>query len=76
MAKPLKRPTIEVRTEEEAPPTNVGVAGQSGMTIGHIETDRNDHRCAWFWMVADNHRASAENAVCLARLLIPGEGHA
>ena len=67
---------IEVRTEDEEPPTNVGAAGQSGITVGVVETDRRHPRCAWFWIVADNNRTSAENAVCLARLLIPGEGRA
>jgi aspartate-semialdehyde dehydrogenase len=67
---------IEVWTEDEEPPTNVGAAGQSGMTVGVVETDRRHPRCAWFWIVADNNRTSAENAVCLARLLIPGEGRA
>ncbi len=67
---------IEVRGPDEEPPSNVSVAGQSGMTVGAIETDPNNPRAAWFWIVADNHRVLADNAVCLARLLIPSGGAA
>jgi aspartate-semialdehyde dehydrogenase len=71
----LRSDGIEVRSETESPPTNVGVAGQSGMTVGLVEADRNDPRGVWFWIVADNHRTSAENAVALVRmLLVPEEG--
>lgn len=65
---------IEVRSAEEEPPTNVGVAGQSGITVGLIEVDRNDPRSAWFWIVADNHRMTAENTVRLAQMILAGEG--
>ncbi len=67
---------IEVRSAGEEPPTNVGVAGQAGLTVGCVETDRNSPGAAWFWITADNHRITAENAVCLTRLLIPSEGSA
>lgn len=76
LLKALASEQIEVRTRDEEPPTNVGVTGQSGMTVGLIETDRNHARAAWFWIVADNHRTAADNAVCMARLLVPGEGRA
>jgi len=59
-----------VRTADQEAPTNVAVAGQSGMIVGVIEKDRNDPRCAWFWIVADNHRTMAENAVRLAESLL------
>jgi len=67
---------IEVRSADEQPATNSGVAGQSGMTVGRIELDRDNAKAAWFWIVADNHRVAAENAVCLAQLLLPVEGAA
>jgi len=53
---------IDVRTRDHEPPTNVGVAGQSGITVGSITQDRNQPRAWWFWMVADNLRIAAENA--------------
>lgn len=70
LAETLASEGIEVRTAGQEAPTNVGVAGQSGMVVGAIESDRNDPRCAWFWIVADNHRTMAENAVRLAESLL------
>jgi len=61
---------IDVRGKEHEPPTNVGVAGQSGITVGAIAPDRNQPRAWWFWMVADNLRIAAENAVEVAREVI------
>ena len=59
-----------MRRAGETVPTNVGIAGQSGMAVGLIEQDRNDPRCCWFWIVADNHRTSADNAVALAEQIL------
>lgn len=53
---------IDVRTRDHEPPTNVGVAGQGGITVGSITQDRNQPRAWWFWMVADNLQIVAENA--------------
>jgi aspartate-semialdehyde dehydrogenase len=53
---------IDVRTTDHEPPTNVGVAGQGGITVGSIAQDRNQPRAWWFWMVADNLQIVAENA--------------
>lgn len=56
---------IDVRMDE--PPSNVGMAGQSGLSVGAIAVDHNQPRAAWFWLVADNLRLAAENAVAVAR---------
>ena len=61
---------IEVRGSEFEPPTNVGQAGQGGIAVGGIAPDRNDPEACWFWVVADNVRLMAENAVAVARQLI------
>ncbi len=61
---------IDVRGKEHEPPTNVGVAGQSGITVGAIAPDRNQPRACWFWVVADNLRILAENAVEVAREVV------
>lgn len=53
---------IDVRTKDHEPPTNVGVAGQSGITVGSIAQDRNQPRAWWFWIAADNLQIVAENA--------------
>jgi aspartate-semialdehyde dehydrogenase len=61
--------SIEVRGAEVEPPTNVGQAGQSGIAVGAITPDRNQPEACWFWLVADNLRLVAENAIALARQL-------
>ena len=61
---------IEIRSRDEEAPTNVGAAGQSGITVGSIAADRNNPRACWFWIVADNLRLAAENAVEVAREII------
>jgi aspartate-semialdehyde dehydrogenase len=60
---------IEVRSGEFEPPTNVGQAGQGGIAVGAIAEDRNDPNACWFWVVTDNLRLAAENAVAVAREL-------
>jgi aspartate-semialdehyde dehydrogenase len=61
---------IEVRSSEFEPPTNIGQAGQSGITVGAIATDRNEPEACWFWIAADNFRIAADNAVEVARQLL------
>jgi len=58
----LASANIDVRTEDHEPPTNVGVAGQGGITVGAITQDRNQPRAWWFWVAADNLQIAAENA--------------
>jgi aspartate-semialdehyde dehydrogenase len=66
----LAMESIEVRSEDTEPPTNVGQAGQGGIAVGAILPDRNDADAYWFWLVADNVRLAAENAVAVARQLV------
>ena len=66
----LATESIDVRGDESEPPTNVGIAGQSGIAVGAIAPDRNAPEACWFWMVADNLRLAAENAVAVARQLV------
>jgi aspartate-semialdehyde dehydrogenase len=63
----LSGPNAESLGPEDEGPTNVGCAGQGGITVGSIRADRNEARAAWFWMVADNLRLTAENAVEVAK---------
>jgi len=67
LAVALASPQIEIRGKDEEPPSNVGAAGQSGITVGAISADRNHPRACWIWMVADNLRLAAENALEVAR---------
>ena len=58
---------IDVRSEDLEAPSNIGVAGQSGVTVGSITPDRNNGNAAWIWMAADNLRLMAENAAAIVR---------
>lgn len=63
-------PWIEVRGVDLEPPTNTGHAGQNGIAVGGVAEDRNNPDACWFWLVADNLRLTAENAVAVARQLL------
>ncbi len=56
---------VEVRGQDEEPPNTAGAAGQSGLIAGDVRLDRNDARAAWFWIVGDNFRLTADAAVDL-----------
>jgi aspartate-semialdehyde dehydrogenase len=51
---------VEIRTEQDQAPDNVGAAGQSGLMVGDIRVDRNNPRAAWLWVVGDNLRLTAD----------------
>ena len=61
---------IDVRGPDLEPPTIVGQAGQDGIAVGAIEPDRNNAEACWFWMVVDNLRVTAQNAVALAEQIL------
>jgi aspartate-semialdehyde dehydrogenase len=61
---------IDVRTGGQEAPTNVGVAGQSGITVGAIENDRNSSEAVWLWAVVDNLRLTADNAAAVVGQLL------
>jgi aspartate-semialdehyde dehydrogenase len=61
---------VDVRDQDQEPPTNVGIAGQSGIAVGSISGDRNLPSACWFWIVADNFRLLADNAVKVLRSLM------
>lgn len=63
----LEKANLDVRSED--PPTNAGIAGQSGLSVGAIRPDANHPRAYWIWMVADNLRLISENAVTVAEEL-------
>jgi aspartate-semialdehyde dehydrogenase len=67
IGKTLAAAGVDVRGEDLEPPNNVGMAGQSGIAVGAIALDRNYPSACWVWMVADNLRLAAENAVAVAR---------
>ena len=65
LTKALSESGLDVRVDE--PPSNVGMAGQSGLSVGAIAVDHNQPRAAWFWLASDNLRLAAENAVAVAK---------
>ncbi len=69
IAEALASAQIEVRGPADEAPTNVGVAGQSGLIAGDIRLDGNNPRAAWLWLVCDNLRAVADSAVALVKSL-------
>ncbi len=66
----LAGPGIDIRGAGFDPPSNVGQAGQGGISVGSIAIDRNHAQACWFWVVADNLRLSAENALEVARQIV------
>jgi aspartate-semialdehyde dehydrogenase len=65
LARMLAASGIDVRPDE--PPTNAAIAGQSGLSAGAITVDPNNPRACWFWLVSDNLRLAAENAVAVGK---------
>ncbi len=78
LAELLDTPFIEVRGADVEAPSNVGVAGQSGLSVGAIDVDPNNRQAVWFWVAADNLRITADNAAMVARaeLALSGGGTA
>jgi aspartate-semialdehyde dehydrogenase len=65
----LSSPEIDVRSGEQEAPTNIGVAGQSGLTVGDIRVDRNNPRAVWIWAAADNLRIVADGVASVVSQL-------
>ncbi|HTO73062.1 MAG TPA: Asd/ArgC dimerization domain-containing protein [Gemmatimonadales bacterium] len=61
---------IDVHGEDLEPPNIVGQAGQGGIAVGGIAADRNNADACWFWVVTDNLRLMAENAVAVANQIL------
>ncbi len=68
ISRELARQGVDIRPDD--PPTNAGIAGQSGISVGAIAADRNNSRACWLWLVADNLRLAAENSMAVAREIL------
>ncbi len=68
--KTLHSDDIDVRGGDHDPPDVVGIAGSPGIAAGNVKVDRNEPRACWLWLVADNMRLAAQNAVAVARQLL------
>ena len=58
---------FDLRTSDVEAPNNVGVAGQSSISVGAIAPDRNNGNAFWLWAAADNLRLAATAAALIAR---------
>jgi aspartate-semialdehyde dehydrogenase len=67
IAQAVRSEEIEVRSVDEEPPSNVSVAGQSGLIAGDMRVDRNNPRAVWVWTVADNLRITADSVAAIIR---------
>lgn len=65
----LKDAGLDVRGADLEPGSNMGVAGQSGLTVSDILEDRGHARGVWLWLALDNMRTRAETALLTAGLL-------
>jgi aspartate-semialdehyde dehydrogenase len=60
----------KVSSNDDPPPDNVSVAGESELQLGRISVDPNIPGGVWLWGVADHLRLAATNAVRIAEELI------
>jgi aspartate-semialdehyde dehydrogenase len=58
---------VDVRGDDLDPPTNAGMAGQSGYAVGAIEGDPLDRHAVWAWLAADNLTLQADLVIDLLR---------
>ena len=66
----LSSELIDVRGADLEPPSIAGIAEQGGIAVGAVALDRNHPDACWLWMVADNLRLTAENAIAVAQQLV------
>jgi aspartate-semialdehyde dehydrogenase len=64
---------MRVSAANEAAPTSINVAGESGIMLGQIERDPNVPRGYWLWGAADNLRLATANAVSIAEKLLAAD---
>jgi aspartate-semialdehyde dehydrogenase len=64
------KPQSDFRDEDVEPPTNVSVAGQSGLAIDTLRADPADPSAIWIWAAADNLRLIADNALLTAAAIL------
>lgn len=69
----LRAAGFDVRNASVEPPSNLSVAGQSGIAVGEVAVDRNRPTAVWMWLAADNLRTLADNALLIAGLAVKGQ---
>lgn len=66
---------VKIAAAGEAAPTNISVAGESGIHLARIQADLNVAAGVWLWGAADNLRLAATNAVRIAEELLGRSEH-
>jgi aspartate-semialdehyde dehydrogenase len=61
---------VRIAAPDDAPPSNVSVAGEGEIHMARIEPDPNLAAGVWLWGVADNLHVAATNAVRIAEELV------
>lgn len=69
----LNHDPFDYRGEGTTQPNPVGMAAQSGISVGALEADRNEARAVWLHAAADNFRLVSQNAVSVATGVLIGD---
>lgn len=64
----LRESGFDVRGADVDPPSNLSVAGESGISVGEVSADRNRPTAVWMWLAADNLRTTVDTALMIAGL--------
>jgi aspartate-semialdehyde dehydrogenase len=70
----LREDGVDVRPADQEPATNLAAAGQSGLLVSDVAADRGDPHAIWLWLVSDNLRTLADNALLVAGILTQASG--
>jgi aspartate-semialdehyde dehydrogenase len=66
----IKRAGLKVTPEDEEPPTNINVVGETRPVLGQPRRDPGIENGVWLWGAADNLRVPAASAVAIAERLL------
>jgi aspartate-semialdehyde dehydrogenase len=66
----IKRAGLEVTSEDEDPPTNISVVGETRPVLGQPRRDPSIANGVWLWGAADNMRVPVASAVSIAVKLL------
>jgi hypothetical protein len=69
----LNHDPFDFRGEGTTQPNPVGMAAQTGITVGALEADRNEARAIWLHAAADNFRLVSQNAISVATSILIGD---
>jgi aspartate-semialdehyde dehydrogenase len=68
LSRDLRGDLIDFWTQEQGVPSHLSAVGESGIVVGDVRPDPSVPNAYWIWMVADNLRMRAANAIATARI--------